>query len=98
MEDAYRGPEGFRRFLSFFWESFDDARVEVHELMDAGDQVLDTVTNHGRGKLSGVDVNWTTWNVWTIRGGKVVRGQAFTSRESLAGWHSDEQRDREREH
>jgi len=81
VEDVYRGPEGFRRFVSFFWETFDDAQVEVHELIDAGDQLLATVTNHGRGKQSGADVHWTTWNVWTIRDGKVVRGQAFTSRE-----------------
>jgi len=81
VEDVYRGPEGFRRFVSFFWETFDDAQVEVHELIDAGDQVLATVTNTGRGKQSGADVHWTTWVVWTIRAGKVVRGQDFRSRE-----------------
>ena len=81
VEDVYRGPEGFRRFVSFFWESFDDAQLEVHELIDAGDQVFSTVTNHGRGKQSGAEVHWTTWAVWRIRDGKVVRGQDFRSRE-----------------
>ena len=80
VKEVYRGPEGFRRFLNLFWETFDNPRLEVHDLVDAGDQVLATVTNHGRGKLSGVDVARTTWNVWTIRDGKVTRGQAFESR------------------
>ena len=80
VEEVYRGPDGFRRFASLFWEGFDDPRVEVDDLVDAGDQVLATVTNRGRGKVSGVDVARTTWAVWTIRDGKVIRGQAFESR------------------
>ena len=66
--------------MTLFFESFDNPRVEVDDFVDAGDQVLATVTNHGRGKLSGMDVARTTWNVWTIRDGKVIRGQAFESR------------------
>src|SRR5215204_674539 len=80
VEEGYQGPEGFRRFVNFFWEVFDNPRVEVRDLVDAGDQVLATVTNHGRGKESGVEASWTTWTVWTLREGKVVRGQAFASR------------------
>ena len=34
VEDVYRGAEGFRQFLRFFWGMFDDARVEVHEFLD----------------------------------------------------------------
>jgi ketosteroid isomerase-like protein len=84
VEDVYRGAEGFRQFLRFFWGMFDDARVEVHEFLDAGDQVVARVTNHGRGKQSGARGSWTAWNVWTLREGKVVRLQAFlTEAEAL---------------
>ena len=57
-------------FLSFMWDIFDDARVEVHELLDAGDQVLAAVTNHGRGKQSGIEASWSTWTVWSLRNGR----------------------------
>ncbi|HLM25510.1 MAG TPA: nuclear transport factor 2 family protein [Thermoleophilaceae bacterium] len=45
VEEVYRGPEGFRRLLNLLWETFDNPRLEVYDLVDAGDQVLATVTN-----------------------------------------------------
>ncbi len=77
----YRGPEGLRRFLESFWGAFDQPVVEVRELIEAEAQVLAGLTFQGRGKESGVKTTWDIWHVWTARGGKVVRGQAFTSRE-----------------
>jgi ketosteroid isomerase-like protein len=78
---VYRGHEGFRRFIEGFWGEFDDTRVEIRELIEAGDQVLVSVTQRGRGKQSGVEVRWDVWHLWTVRDGKAVRGQGFTSRE-----------------
>jgi ketosteroid isomerase-like protein len=78
---VYRGPEGFRRFLETFLNEFSDFRLEVHELIEAGDQVLVSQTMRGRGKQSGVEANWRVWFLWTYREGKTVRGQGFTSRD-----------------
>ncbi len=78
---VYRGPEGLTQFISWLREAFDDARVEVDDLIGAGDQVLVSLTNRGRGKQSGVEASWTIWQLWTLRDGKMVRGQGFTSRE-----------------
>ena len=78
---AYRGVEGLRQFLGSFWGEFDEPRVEVRELIEAGDQVVAALTFRARGKQSGVETDWDIWHVWTMRGGKSVRGQAFTSRE-----------------
>jgi ketosteroid isomerase-like protein len=61
--------------LETFWDEFDDARIEVHELIEAGDQVLVTLTMRGRGKQSGAEASWTFWQLWTVRDGEVVRGQ-----------------------
>ena len=36
---VYRGPEGYRRFLESWWDEFDEPGIEVHELIEAGDQV-----------------------------------------------------------
>jgi hypothetical protein len=78
---VYRGSEGFRRFVEGFWGEFDDAHIEVHEFTEAGDRVLVSQTFQGRGKQSGVEVSWDIWQLWTLRDGKVVRGQGFTSRD-----------------
>ena len=56
-----------------------EARLDVHDLTDAGDQVLASLTLRGRGKRSGAETSWEIWHVWTLRNGKVVGHQVFTS-------------------
>ena len=79
--DVSRGPEGYKRWVSWLRDEFDNAHVQIHELIDAGDRVLVRLTARGRGKQSGVEASWHLWNVWTLRDGKVVHGQGFTARE-----------------
>ena len=70
-----------RRFADAFWREFDDPRIEVHELIDAGDRVLASTTLRGHGKQSGADTSSGVCQVWTVRDGSAVRGQGFPSRE-----------------
>ena len=77
----YRGPEGFKRFTEWLLDQFDDVRVDLTEVIEAGDQVVVRATSRGRGKRSGVETSWDVWQVWTLRDGKAVRGEGFTSRE-----------------
>jgi ketosteroid isomerase-like protein len=44
----YRGPEAFSQFPDQWWGEFHEPHVEVHELIDAGDQVLAVLTFRGR--------------------------------------------------
>jgi ketosteroid isomerase-like protein len=76
---AYSGAEGLRQFLESFWGEFDEPRVEIRELIEAGDQVVAALTFQGRGKQSGVETKWDLWHVLTLRDGLAVRQQAFTS-------------------
>jgi len=76
----YSGPGGFKRFTEWLLDEFNDARVEINETIDAGDQVVVSVTSRGSGKHSGVETSWVTWQVWTFRAGKAVRGEGFRSR------------------
>jgi ketosteroid isomerase-like protein len=78
---TYRGAEGFRRFLASFWDVFDQPNAEIRDVIEEGDQVLAAVTFRGRGKQSGITTNWDLWQLWTLRDGKAVRGQTFTSKE-----------------
>jgi ketosteroid isomerase-like protein len=76
---SYRGPEGFKRFTEWLLNQFDDGRIEVNEVIEAGDQVVVRATIRGRGKHSGVETSWENWHVWTVRDGKAIRGIGFTS-------------------
>jgi ketosteroid isomerase-like protein len=79
-EGVYRGPEGWKRFLELFWGEFDEARIEIRDLVASDDHVVAAQTFRGRGKQSGVETSWDLWQVWTLRDGKAVRGQGFTTK------------------
>lgn len=80
VDAVYLGPVGLTDFVGWMRDEFEEPRIEVHELTDAGDGVLAEVTLRGRGKQSGVETSWNIWHLWSTREGKVVRGQAFRSR------------------
>jgi ketosteroid isomerase-like protein len=50
VDAVYRGPEGLTEFVGWMWGEFEEPRIEVHELTEAGNQVLAEVTLRGRGQ------------------------------------------------
>jgi ketosteroid isomerase-like protein len=76
-----RGAEEYKRFITWLRDVFDDARLVPDEFVDAGDRVLASFTLSGRGRESGVETSMRFWQVWTLRDGKFVHGQGFTTRE-----------------
>jgi ketosteroid isomerase-like protein len=76
----YRGPDGFSRFLAEFFGEFDDVRIEPHEFIEAGDQVLVALTFYARGKQSGAEAAWNVFTAWTLSDGMITRGQTFADR------------------
>ena len=75
MTGVYRGVEGILGFLDWMRSEFERPRIEVNELVDAGDQVVAAVTLRGRGKQSGVEASWDVWHVWTIQHGRSCTGR-----------------------
>ena len=67
----------WRESLSVFGE----VDFEVEELVDAGDQVLAVIREREVGRASGVPVEMTHLDVWTLADGKVTQLQAFDDRE-----------------
>ena len=59
-------------------ESWEEERVEIDELIDAGDRVLCLYRWVVRGKGSGVELEMPMANLFTVRGGSVVRIEFFT--------------------
>jgi ketosteroid isomerase-like protein len=57
-----------------FYAAFADVESELGELIDAGDHVVSVFTYRGRGRTSGVVVEWKDMaGLWTFRGGKISR-------------------------
>jgi hypothetical protein len=77
---VYRGREEVRQFFRDWVEAFNDYRAESTEFIDAGEHVIVAVRHRGRGKSSGVEVDMPSFQVWSLRAGKVIRYRAFGSR------------------
>jgi ketosteroid isomerase-like protein len=75
---------GTRRGVSAFGEAadsvdntFEGARIEFEEFIDAGEHVVAIGILRGAGQGSGVEIDQRQGYVWTIRDGKAVRFQWF---------------------
>jgi ketosteroid isomerase-like protein len=79
--DVYRGHDGLRRMFREYYDAWENVEDTCEELIDAGEHVVSVVASRGRGRTSGVEVEWHPFGVWTIREGKVVRVAWFSSRE-----------------
>jgi uncharacterized protein len=80
VRETSAGPDGFRHFLESFWAEFDQASIQAHEFIDAGDDVVTRATFSGRGTHSGAETSLDLWILWTLRRGKLIRGRAFQTR------------------
>ncbi|MDQ3571637.1 MAG: nuclear transport factor 2 family protein [Actinomycetota bacterium] len=79
---TFRGHAGLRAFFRHYfemWETFED---ELQELIDTGEKVISVVTSRGRGRSSGIEIEWSGQaGLWTIRTGKIVHVAWFPTRE-----------------
>ncbi len=82
LASVQRGSDAFGRVIETFFAEFDDPRIELHELIDAGDQVFTSFTLRGRGKHSGAETTWEPLSVYTVRHGRLVRWLGFTDRDA----------------
>jgi ketosteroid isomerase-like protein len=63
------------------WSSaFEEFKVTVEEIIDAGDQVIVVAHHQGRGRKSGITVDTRFYEVYTVREGKVSRVDEFNER------------------
>jgi ketosteroid isomerase-like protein len=77
--NTYRGFDGVRRSASDFFAVWDEIHVEPEEFLDRDHQVIVVVRMTGRMHELQVDEVWS--GLWTLRGGKIVRLQSFTTRD-----------------
>jgi ketosteroid isomerase-like protein len=75
---THRGREGVREGLELWLESFDEYRFEVQRIIDCGgDEVLVVGLEVGRGALSGAEVRSVSYELLTIRDGKIAGFREF---------------------
>ena len=78
---VYRGHDDLRAFYREWYEAWGKYDEAAEELIEAGDNVIVVARGRGRGRVSGAEVAWTQFGVWTIREGKIVRVAWFGARE-----------------
>ena len=79
-EAASSGFAAMRADMERWASAFDELKVTIEEVIDAGDQVVVVAYHQGRGRASGVDVNTRFYEVYTLREGKVSRIDEFDER------------------
>jgi ketosteroid isomerase-like protein len=77
---SYRGHSGLAKAYEHWASQWDDFRVELEELIDAGSDVVAVTTHHGTGRASGANVGGLVAYVFTVRDGKLARMQIFNTR------------------
>jgi ketosteroid isomerase-like protein len=76
------GKDAVRAWLQDWIDMFDGFRMELVDLIDAGEDTVVVAERYGgRAKLSGVETDSTLWAVLNIRDGKIARGREYMRRE-----------------
>jgi ketosteroid isomerase-like protein len=74
---VHRGREAVLTDLAAQGEVWESQSATPREIIPAGDKVVVFVDGTGTGKASGAEVRIDVVHVWTLKGGKVTRIEAF---------------------
>ena len=81
LSGVYHGHDGVREFFRAWLSAFDGYYGHAGEFIDAGDAVVVSVRQGGRGKESGVEVEMpVVWQVYRLRGGLIVEIAPYETR------------------
>ena len=75
-----RGLDGVIESLGGWFEVWDETHVELEELIDKGTNVVAVVKIRGRHAGSRSEITERFFQVWTIRGGKIVGFHEYRAR------------------
>ena len=79
-EGVYHGKQAVREYIENVWEQFERVRVEVDELLDAGDQVVVVTTQHPVPKRGQQEMTAHLAEVYTIRDGLLAERRPYSTR------------------
>ena len=79
---THRGLPAYRRYLEQWLDSFDELHADVEDYIDVGDdRVFTWIRYTARGRESGAPADWNLAIIFTVRDGKVVRGEEYFDRD-----------------
>jgi len=79
-----RGADAFNAAIASVFAAWDDVRFDTERVIDNGDDVVALGLLHGRVHAVGMEIDSPHGQIWTFRGGRVVRMRWFNShRETL---------------
>ena len=78
---VYRGHEQVRHYVEDWLATIEGLRVELVDPVETGDRVVAPVRAFGRGRASGVPLDTSFCQVWTVRDGTAVAMEEHPSRE-----------------
>ena len=76
-ESSAQGHDPVRASTARWKSEWDDYELIPEEFADMGDRVVVTVRFRARGRGSGIEVDARLYDVFTLRGGKIVRMDQF---------------------
>lgn len=77
---THRGHDGAATLMAEWFGAFEDLRVDVEELIDAGDRVVVVLRLHGRARGSAREVDMSETHVLTMRDGKVAEVHEYATK------------------
>ena len=80
LDPVHVGRDAVIKASRHYWGTWDDYSVEADELIDAGPSVVVILRERGRGKGSGAPFEQQHPQLWTFRGGRIIRWESFKSR------------------
>jgi len=76
---VYRGREQQKAFWEVFWSTWEDSHLEIHDLTEAGSDVVVGNTVHMRGR-DGIEVTAKSALVFTVEHGEITCLRLFQER------------------
>ena len=76
-QQTYEGLEGAREFMRRWLDAWEDWQLDLEELHDAGDEVVVVLRQTGRSKSTGLEVDMTFAQVFTMEGGRQTRMRMY---------------------
>jgi hypothetical protein len=78
---VYRGHEGIRRFYRDVMEVWETYHWDVEDALTSGDDVVAMLHCLGRGRGSGLEIDWRVAWIWTVRNGRGMSLRFFRDRD-----------------
>ncbi len=77
---TYLGTEALAQYMHGVLEPWTRFTIEAGEIREAGDSIFAAVCQRGVGTSSGAPAEFRYFQVWTFRGGKVIRLEGIRDR------------------